>query len=68
MNLIVMIIIFQVGNDMLPISRQDITSSPLKTLVYLLRKAHKSISHNTIQTQKKLTLAQVPVYNSATGA
>lgn len=51
---------------MLPVGRQDITRGSLKALVYLVLGEYRSSI--CVWSSQELTLAQVPVYSSATGA
>lgn len=59
-----MVVGLEVVDDMLPVGRQDIPGRPLQALVDLIYVNGKTVCG----TAHALTLAQVPVYNSATGA
>ena len=64
MDLVIVVVILQVADDMLPVGRQDITGGSLEALVYLV-----DVSVGVrFGPDRELTLAQVPVYSSATGA
>lgn len=65
-NFVVVVVCLEVVDDVLPVSRQDIASCALQTLVHLNCVSVMVMVPDS--SGERLTLAQVPVYSSATGA